>query len=70
MIKVTLGLFVVLGDKGYFMVFDILSCLIENKVSNELVFKGFMIDNIYILDLDDLSMHGDKFLVTESEDSW
>lgn len=59
-----------LCDKWYFVVFDTLRCLIENKASTDLVFKGSRIDNIYMLDSDYVSMHGSKRLVTKSEDYW
>lgn len=50
--------------------FDTLSCVIENKTSNDLVFKGFRIENVYRVDLYGVSMHGTKCLVAKSEESW
>lgn len=58
-----------LCKKGCIVGFDPLICLIEHKASKDLVFKGYRIDNIYILDLDDVSMHGIKCLVAKGEDS-
>lgn len=52
------------------MIFDTLSCLIEHKASKDLVFKGYRIDNVYMLDLDDVSMYGTKCLATKGGDSW
>lgn len=34
------------------------------------MFKGSRIENIHMLDLDDVSMHETKCLVTKNEDSW
>lgn len=53
-------------DKGYYVVFDMLSCVIEHKSSNDLVFKGYRIKNVYMLDLYDVSMYGIKCLVSKS----
>lgn len=43
-----------LCDKGYSIVFDTLSCLIEHKATKILMFKGYRVDNIYFLNLDDV----------------
>lgn len=56
-----------LCDKGYHVIFYSFSCIIEHKTSNDLVLKGSRIDNIYMLDLDDVSMHETKFLVAKGE---
>lgn len=37
-----------LCDNVYSTDFDALSCLIEHKVSKSLVFKGYMVNNIYL----------------------
>lgn len=58
-----------LCDKEYYVVFNTLSCLIEYKASKDSMFKGSRIDDIYILDLDNVSMLGAKCLVTKSDDS-
>ncbi|XP_050909787.1 uncharacterized protein LOC127123628 [Lathyrus oleraceus] len=44
-------------------------CVTEHKTSKDLVFKGSRIENVYMLDLDDVSMYGTKCLVAKSEDS-
>lgn len=59
-----------LCEKDYSMFFYTLSWLIEHKESRELVFKGSRIDNIYMLDMNDVLMHGAKYLVTKNGDSW
>lgn len=59
-----------LWEKGYSIFFDTLSYLIEHKVSKSLVIKGFRVDNIYFLNLDDVSMYGTKCLITKNEDYW
>lgn len=53
-------------DKGYYIVFDTLSCIFQCKASKSLVCKGSMVDNIYMLDLYDVSMNGSKCLVTKN----
>lgn len=47
-----------LCDKEYFIVFNTFSCLVEHKANTSIVFKGSKVDNIYLLDLDDVSMYG------------
>lgn len=59
-----------LCDKGYSITFDPLNCIIEYKNDKEKFFKGSRIDNIYMLNVDDVSNIGTKCLVTRSEDSW
>lgn len=59
-----------LCDKGYSIAFDTLSCIIEHKTSKDLVFKGSRIENVYMLDLDDFSMHRTKCLVAKNKDYW
>ena len=58
-----------LSDKVY-SIFYTLGCLIEHKSTKSLVFKSSRIDNIYLLDLDDVSMYGTKCFVTKNEYSW
>lgn len=33
------------------------------------MFKGSRVDKIYLLDLDDVSLYGTKYLITKNEDS-
>lgn len=35
----------------------------------DLLFKGYMINNVYMLDLDDVLMHETNYLVAKDEDS-
>lgn len=49
--------------------FYTLGCLIEHESTKSLVFKSSMVDNIYLLDLDDVSMYGTKCLDTKNGDS-
>lgn len=44
-----------LCDKGYFITVDTLNCTIEHKSDKEIMFKGSGIDNIYMLNLKDVS---------------
>lgn len=59
-----------LCDKGYKIVFDSLSCIIENIKTKKVEFKGHRVDNIYMLDLDGVGSSGSKSLATKSEDYW
>lgn len=34
------------------------------------IIKGYMIENVYMINLDDVSMHGAKYLVAKNEASW
>lgn len=56
-----------LCDKGHSVSFNILSCIIEHNTSKVLVFKGSTIENVYMLDLDDVLMHGTKCLVSKNK---
>lgn len=56
--------------KGYSITFDTLNCIIEHKSDKKMIFKGSMIDNLYMINLDDVSNNGTKCLVTRSEDFW
>ena len=58
-----------LCDKGYKVSFSKDCCLIENS-DKELVFKGLRVNNVYMLDLNEVSLTGAKCLVSMSEDSW
>lgn len=69
-IKYNLLSIIQLCDGGYSIVFDTLSFLIGHKASKDLVFKGSRIENVYMLDLDDMSMHENKCSVAKNEDYW
>lgn len=52
-----------LCDKGYSIVFYMFSCSIEHKDSKSIMFKGSRVENIYFLDLYDVSRYDTKCLV-------
>ena len=58
-----------LCDKGYKVTFTNTSCIIENSEQN-IMFKGIRVNNIYMLDLFDVSLTSTKCLVTLNDDSW
>ena len=58
-----------LCDKGYKIYFLKDECIIEHNYKKEDVFKGLRVNNVYMLDLNDVSLTGAKCLVTMSEDS-
>ena len=57
-------------DNGFTITFNSHSCIIEHNDDNEIMFKGLRVDNVYVLDLDDVSLSGAKLLMTKNEDSW
>ena len=58
-----------LCDKGYKVTFTNTCCIIEHTEQN-IVFKGIRVNNIYMLDLFDVSLTSTKCLVTLNDDSW
>lgn len=59
-----------LCDKGYTIVFDTLSCITKHKGYKEIVCIGCRVDNVYTMNLYDVSNSGTKCLVTYNEDFW
>jgi len=59
-----------LCDKGYKIIFTKECCIIENNDNKDDLFKGWRVNNVYVLDLNEISKDGAKCLVTMSEDSW
>jgi len=58
-----------LCDKGYKVSFTKTCCIIEHAEQN-VVFKGVRVNNIYMLDLFDVSLTSTKCLVILNDDSW
>ena len=58
-----------LCDKVYKVSFSKDCCLIENSDKDN-VFKGLRVNNVYMLDLNEVSLTDAKCLVSMSEDSW
>src|SRR4051812_27017108 len=59
-----------LCDKGYSVSFSKESCITRNDDKKDDVFKGLRVNNVYMLDLNDVSLIEAKCLATMSEDSW
>src|ERR1044072_7004049 len=57
-----------LCDKGYSVSFSKDCCIIEHNDNKEDVFKGLRVNNVYMLDLNEVSVTGAKCLVSLSED--
>lgn len=53
-----------LWDKKYTINFDTIGCVIEHKTDKVTLFKGFRVENIYTLNLGDVSNSCIKCLVT------
>ena len=59
-----------LCDKGYNVSFSKYCCTIEYNLNKENVFKGLRVNNIYMLDLNEVSVKGAKCLISLNENSW
>ena len=57
-------------DNGVTITFNAHSYIIEHNDDREIMFKGLRVDNVYVLDIDDVSLSGTKFLMAKNEDSW
>ena len=58
-----------LCDKEYKITFDSNDCIIEGKEDNVIKFIGHRDNNIYMINLDDISSNV-QCLITKEEDSW
>ena len=59
-----------LCDNGYKVTFAKDCCIIEHNEKKDCMFKGVRVNNIYMLDLREVSLNNAQCLVTLSEDSW
>jgi len=57
-------------DNEFTITFDAHSCIIEHKEDKKIMFRGLRVDNVYVLDLDDVSLSDAKCLMAKNEDSW
>jgi hypothetical protein len=57
-------------DNGFTITFNTQCCIIQQNDDKNVMFKGLRVDNVYVLDLDDVSSSGDKYLIVKNEDSW
>jgi len=57
-------------DNGFTITFNTQCCIIEHNDDKDVMFKGLRVNNVYDLDLDDVSSSGAKCLIAKNEDSW
>jgi len=57
-------------DNGFTITFNTQCCIIEHNDDKDVMFKGLRVNNVYVLDLDDVSSSGAKCLIAKNEDSW
>jgi len=57
-------------DNGFTITFNAQCCIIEHNDDKDVMFKGLRVNNVYVLDLDDVSSSGAKCLIAKNEDSW
>jgi hypothetical protein len=58
------------NNNGFTITFNAECCIIEHNNDKDVMFKGLRVDNVYVLDLDDVSLSGAKCLMVKNEDSW
>jgi hypothetical protein len=59
-----------LCDKGYKVSFSKDCCMIEHNDKKNDVFKGLRLNNVYMLDLNEVSLTSAKCIVYMTKDSW
>ena len=59
-----------LCDKGNKVSFDSNYCLVQRLDTNEIVLVGNRVDNIYMINLDNVSSNDGKCLVSKQNDTW
>jgi hypothetical protein len=57
-------------DNGFTITFNTQCCIIQHNDDKNVMFKCLRDDNVYVLDLDDVSSSGAKCLIAKNEDSW
>jgi len=57
-------------DNGFTITFNTRCCVIEHNDDKDVMFKGLRFNNVYVLDLDDVSSSGAKCLIAKNDDSW
>jgi len=57
-------------DNGFAITFNTQCCIIQHNYDKDIMFKGLRVDNVYVLDLNDVSSSGVKCLIAKNEDSW
>ncbi len=59
-----------LCDKCYNVIFKSIMCIIVNKIDNQVLFVAFRNENVYTIELDDVSSNELICLATINENSW
>ena len=59
-----------LCDKGNLVTFDSKCCLIKRQDTNEIVLIGHRVDNVYMINLDEVSSNDVKCLVSKNDETW
>ena len=57
-------------DKGYNVIFKSIMCIIVNEVDNQVLFVVFRNENVYTIDLDNVSPNELICLAAINENSW
>jgi hypothetical protein len=59
-----------LCDKGYNVIFKSIMCIIVNEIDNQVLFVAFRNENVYIIDLDNMTSKESICLAAINENSW
>jgi hypothetical protein len=59
-----------LCDKGYNVIFKSIICIIVNEIDNQVLFVAFRNENVYTIDLDNITSKESICLATINENSW
>jgi hypothetical protein len=59
-----------LCDKSYNVIFKSIMCIIVNEVNNQVLFVAFRNENVYTIDLDNVSLKESICLAAINENSW
>jgi len=57
-------------DNRFRITFNTQCCIIQHNDDKNVMFKGLCVDNVYVLDLYDVSSNGVKCLMAKNEDYW
>jgi hypothetical protein len=59
-----------LCDKGYNVIFKSIMCIIVNEIDNQVLFVAFRNENVYTIDLDNMTSKESICLAAINENSW
>jgi hypothetical protein len=59
-----------LCDKGYNVIFKSIMCIIVNEIDNQVLFVAFRNENVYTIDLNNMTSKESICLATINENSW